>query len=380
MSADPFASIRSEAGIAACPFQGEEGAIILGYRELRKATQDWKTFSSDAPFRVPIPSEEDVRSVRQLPIEHDPPRHTAYRKLVEPWFKRPSKPEYRERLQKLVNRLLKEALEREHLDVVTEFALPLQSKALAILLNVPEEESDLWISWGTHVFHEGDGAAKGAELEAYLNAQFDRAAQEGSEDFFGVLSRCEYEDRRLTREELLGFGNLTFAGGRDTVINTISGILAHLATHREDLERLRQEPGLRPVAAEEFFRALSPITHIGRVCPHGADLNGHSVPADTRISLNFAAANTDPEVYPDGENVQIDRRPNPHVAFGSGPHNCLGATHARALVRCLLDSLCEQVQSIAIQEAIPKVEEEAVYRRNNGYHSLSLSFRTYTMK
>ncbi len=83
---DPFRQARQDSGVLECPFQGKRLPMILRHPEIRKAAKDWQTFSSDAPFRVPIPSEEAVRSVRQLPIETNPPEHTEYRRIVEPFF------------------------------------------------------------------------------------------------------------------------------------------------------------------------------------------------------------------------------------------------------------------------------------------------------
>ena len=153
MKPDPFRQARERDGILVCPFQGENVPMVLDYRDLRQVTQDWNTFSSDAPFRVPIPSEEEDRTVRQLPIERDPPLHTDYRKLVEKWFKRPRLPEYQERLRQLVDDLLNQAVQQQTVEAVSDIALTLQSRALTVLLNMPESEADLWISWGTHVFH-----------------------------------------------------------------------------------------------------------------------------------------------------------------------------------------------------------------------------------
>ena len=81
-SEDAFRKKRQQGPVLKCPFQGETLPMILRHADVRQAAKDWKTYSSDAPFRVPIPSEEDVRSMRQLPIEIDPPEHTAYRKII----------------------------------------------------------------------------------------------------------------------------------------------------------------------------------------------------------------------------------------------------------------------------------------------------------
>jgi len=140
---DPFREARAKDGVLRCPFQGETLPMILRHADVREAAKDWQKFSSDAPFRVPIPSEEAVRSMRQLPIETNPPEHGEYRALVEPFFQRAKQPEVIAKVEALIDELLTTALARESLEVVSEFALPAQSRALTYLLNVPEREADV---------------------------------------------------------------------------------------------------------------------------------------------------------------------------------------------------------------------------------------------
>lgn len=371
---DPFEKAREEGPILAAEFQGETVPMILRLKDVRQATKDWQTFSSDAPRRVPIPSEENVRTVRQYPLEVDPPIHGDYRKLVEPFFLRPKLPEFKEKLHKLLYRLIGEAVEKESIEVVREFSIPLQSHALTYLLNVDEKEADTWISWGVHVFKEGDGEAKGSFLEQYCNRMFDAALTQPGEDFFSVLAHAEIDGRALTREEMLGFANIAFAGGRDTIIHTVSSIIAYFGAHAEALETIRENPGMINTAAEEFFRYVTPLTHIGRVCPHQTDVHGQQVEAGGRVSLCWASANRDPEAFEDPNTVKLDRKPNPHIAFGFGPHNCLGAHHARAIMRGLLAALSERVSSMAILDSQEHVEEESHYSRSVGYDSLRVAF------
>ena len=123
---DPFRETRNKDGVLPCEFQGENVPMILRHEDVRKAAKDWKTFSSDAPFRVPIPSEEDVRTMRQLPVETDPPDHTDYRKIVEPFFLRAKDPGVVAQVESLFDGMLRAALARESIEVVREFALPIQ--------------------------------------------------------------------------------------------------------------------------------------------------------------------------------------------------------------------------------------------------------------
>lgn len=369
---DPFREARNQDGVLECEFQGEKVPMLLRHEDVRKAAKDWKTFSSNAPFRVPIPSEEDVRTMRQLPVETDPPDHTDYRKIVEPFFLRAKNPAVIVQMDALIDGMLREALARESIEVVREFALPIQSRALACLLNVPESEATTWISWGIHVFR--DGASKGATLEAYLHQQFDRAIANPNEDFFSALTKATFHGRPLTREEMMGFANLVFAGGRDTVIHTISSVLGHLAVHPDALEFLRQDPARIVHAVEEFYRVITPLTHIGRVCPVETNVHGVTVQPGGRASLCWASANRDEAAFDAPDEVRLDRKPNPHLAFGFGAHLCLGAAHARLLVRTLLLKCIERIGGIKMLEAKERVENEERYQRVVGYESLMVKF------
>lgn len=374
---DPFKEARGKGRVLSTEFQGNPIPMILGFHDVREAARDSDTFSSNAPFRIPIPSEEDVRTVRQFPLEADPPDHTDYREIVAPLFKRPLQPDYIAKVEALVEELLSDASRRDSIEIVREFAIPLQSRALTYLLNVPESEADVWIGWGTHIFRDpvtGDGSAKGAALEKYLNDCFDRAERSPGEDFFSVLTQATFQGRALTRREMLGYANLAFAGGRDTIINTVSTIIAWFARNPEGLEWLRQNPKMILTASEEFIRLATPLTHIGRVCPVDTDVHGTAVKAGDLVSLCWASANFDQTVFESPEEVRLDRKPNPHIAFGSGAHICLGAPHARLIVRSLLRKLCDLASSIELLEAVPKVEKEADYERMNAFDLLTVRF------
>jgi cytochrome P450 len=369
---DPFAEKRAKGPVLETEFDGDPVAMILGLKDVRKAARDWETFSSDAPFRVPIPREEDLRSVRQFPIESDPPEHAEYRKIVEPVFNRPNEPEYQARMAGLIHEMISESISAQSIEAVSAFALPLQSRALTFLLGVPESEARSWIKWGVHVLRDGDGPTKGKEMEQYCRDALIRCSGWGEGNFFSILNRATFQGRLLTDDEKLGFANLAFAGGRDTVINTVCLILSHFAHQPDDLERLREEPELVNCAGEEFVRFATPLTHIGRKCPVDTEVHGVKVKSDQLISLCWASANFDETVFENPGEIRLDRKPNPHVAFGNGIHNCLGASHARLIIRTLLAQLPELISSITLLSDQPKIEKTADYERVNSFESLEL--------
>ena len=372
---DPFKEARKKGPVLAANFQGETIPMILRHKDVREATKDWETYSSDAPRRVPIPSEETVRTVRQYPLEVDPPEHTDYRKLVEPFFLRPKQPEVQAKIDRLIERLIAKMLEREQFDAVRDFAIPLQCHAHSYLLNVDEQEAEVWISWGVHVFKEGDGESKGSFMENYCEQMFLKAEENPSDDFFSALNRADFQGRKLTLEEKLGYANIAFAGGRDTIIHSITNIIHYFAENGKALECIHEHPDTVKHAAEEFFRVFMPLTHIGRVCPHDTNVHGHEVKAGDRVSLCWASANMDPEAFDEPEQIQLDRKPNPHISFGFGKHLCLGAHHARAVMRSLILQLANRVSDIQVHSSVGTVEEEAEYTRQVGFDHLEVTFR-----
>ena len=118
-----------------------------------------------------------------------------------------------------------------------------------------------------------------------------------------------------------------------------------------------------------------PLTHIGRVCPVDTNVHGVPVKAGGRVSLAWASANFDETVFDAPEEIRLDRKPNPHLSFGFGTHLCLGAPHARLIVRSLLEVLTGRVEGIIVLEAKEHIEHEARYERANGYDSLTVAFK-----
>ncbi len=371
---DPFQEARAKCPIHVGTFQGERVPMILRHKDIREAAKDTVKYSSDAPLRVPIPSEESVRTVRQYPLEVDPPVHAEYRNIVEPFFLRPKQPDVLAKIHGLIDSLLTKALTTDAIDAVKDFAIPLQSYALTYLLNVSENEAERWVSWGIHVFKDGDGKSKGPFMEKYCQQMFEAAAENPGDDFFSALNQAQFEGRPLTMEEKLGYANIAFAGGRDTIIHTVTRIISHFAENPRDLQWIRENPDRITLASEEFFRVFIPLTHIGRVCPVKTDVFGFEVPPQGRVSLCWSSANRDPEVFEKPNEVRLDRKPNPHVAFGFGAHLCLGAHHSRAIVRGLILKLAERVSHIEILETVELIENEPDYIRKIGYEILRVKF------
>ncbi len=292
---DPFEQTRLEKGYGEMNDQDDPVTMLLRLKDVRKSAHNWKTFQSGAtPGRIVVPSEVNIRETRQIPFEVDPPMHGNYRALVEPWFKRPLEPDYEEKLTEQINAIIDEALTQDSVEVVSEFSLPLQSRALTLLLNIPYSEAETWVSWGTHVFRSEDDpldGSKAAILYDYIDEQITQAIENPGEDLYSVLLASEIEGRKMTREEVKGVMILTFAGGRDTVINAVTNSIAYFAEHPESLKKLQDEPEIIGKATEELIRYFAPLTQMGRVVTEDTQVCEYAVKADSRVSLCWASAN-----------------------------------------------------------------------------------------
>ncbi len=376
---DPFKEARNKTGIGKMVDQDDPLLMVLSHADVKAYAQDHQTFSSDArPGRIVVPSEEKIRDIRQIPFEMDPPEHTAYRGVMEDWFRRPYQKGYEAALDELVAQSVDEALQKEAVEVVTDFSLRLQSKALTLLVNVPIKEAETWISWGTHVFRSDDNpldSTKADVLYQYLDEQIEQAADSSGEDMYSVLSAAELNGRKLTKDEIKGIMILTFAGGRDTIINAITNTISYFADHPEALDLIKAEPKLIHKATEELLRYFSPLTHMGRVVQEDTHVCEHAAEANSKISLCWASANRDESVFDSPNEVVLDRSKNPHVAFGFGAHNCLGAHHTRKLMKSLILQLASQVKQIEVIDADENIEEWGTFKRKVGFEKLRVRFR-----
>ncbi len=257
----------------------------------------------------------------------------------------------------------------------------MQSRALTLLLNTPYQESETWISWGTHVFRsEGEplDASKANVLYDYIDQQIELAIQHPGDDFYSVLLAADFQGRKLTKEEVKGVMVLTFAGGRDTVINAITNSIAYLAEHPDSLALLRSDPEVAGHAVEELIRYFSPLTHMGRVATEDTQVCEKNIAADSRISLCWASANRDASVFENPDEIVLNRKVNPHVGFGFSHHNCLGASHARQILKTLLTVIAQKVELIEIIDYKENIENLEEFTRKVGFHKLLVKFNAYT--
>jgi cytochrome P450 len=177
----------------------------------------------------------------------------------------------------------------------------------------------------------------GEQIRAVLRAVIDDRAREPADDLISTLLAAEVDGERLTHDDVMDICYLFFLAGLDTVTASLDCLVAHLAQNRSDRQRLAGDPSLVPAAIEELLRRETPVASVVRITSRDTELSGYRIPARTPVSVLLGAANTDERAWPDAEEARFEREANRHVAFGAGPHRCLGSHLARMELRVALE-------------------------------------------
>ena len=155
--------------------------------------------------------------------------------------------------------------------------------------------------------------------------------------------------------ETLGYYLIVFTAGHDTTRNAISGGLLALLENPDQLARLRADPGLTPSAVEEIVRWTTPVNYMKRTVVDDVELRGQKIRAGEELMLCYASANRDEEVFDDPFAFRVDRRPNPHLAFGFGEHFCMGAQLARVEIEIIFRHLLERLESFEVSGPVERL-------------------------
>ncbi|MBF6556327.1 MAG: cytochrome P450 [Acidimicrobiales bacterium] len=174
------------------------------------------------------------------------------------------------------------------------------------------------------------------EIAKFLAEQIETRRTNPTDDIVTLMMNSEVDGDRLEGYDLIAVLMLVLIAGLDTTWNALSSAMLHLATHPEDRRRLVAEPALIPTAVEELLRFYAPVV-LTRETTKDVQLGDTTIPAGELVLLNWAAANRDPEMFPDADKVIIDRAENRHIAFGTGIHRCLGSSIARLELKIAIE-------------------------------------------
>lgn len=326
--------------------QLEAVAQLTSLADVRSAAKDWQHFSSR------LLGDRDVRDYPQLPLEVDPPEHGAYRALLDPILGRRAVAPLEPVIREIARELIAGFMRRGRADAVGELAVPLVATTIAHAFGRPRDAEEL-TAWGITSWEvRPDGTRSGARLDAYVERALDEGATGGRDDAFAQLARGSVDGRPLTRTEQVGIANLILAGGRDTIVLLLCGAMWHLAGDRDARRRLSAFPARLPLAIEELLRYLSPNPGMERVATSDVEGEWGRASAGELVILGWGPANHDPTAFDEPGEIRLDRRPNPHLAFGSGPHTCIGIHLARLEARVFIEELLAAVPDWRLGDGI----------------------------
>jgi cytochrome P450 len=208
-------------------------------------------------------------------------------------------------------------------------------------------------------------------LEQCAKTVVERRA-EPRNDLISVLATAEVAGEQLPVERILEICNLLLAGGTDTTTGMLANIMIWLARHPEQRAWLAADPARVGPAIEEFLRYFTPTQALARTVTKDVEIGGQQLHRGDRVLLSFAAANFDPEVFEDPDEVKLDRFPNRHQAFGLGIHRCLGSNLARMDIDVMLTEILRRLPDFAVDETgCVGYETIGVV---NGWHRVPISF------
>ena len=288
------------------------------------------------------------------PISSDPPFHTAARRLLLQAFSPQAVATHEPYTWALAHRLIDGFVDRGRCDGAVEFAQQIPPKVIAHLMGLDESMGDTFIEWVRGVLELGATdpelrAATGLQMFRFWGEEIAKRRAEPTGDFISWLLEQDLDGEPVDDNHVMSTCNLLLVAGIDTTWSSIGSALWHLATAPSDRERLVKEPELLPIAVEELLRVYSPVT-MARLATEDVTFDGTTIPAGSRVLLNFPAANRDPEVFPEPDTVVIDRAQNRHVAFGIGIHRCAGSNLARMEMQVALSAFLERIPEFELED------------------------------
>ena len=347
------------------------------------------TFAAD---RTPTPEQlasmglAQLAPLAQLMVKQmlfmDAPGHTRLRGLASQAFTPARIETLRSHIQEIVTRLLDAVEDRGSMDLISDLAEPLPAIVTAEMLGLPVEDRHRLKAWSANFAemlgnfqHNPDHAQRMLrtveEMTAYFREAVEEIKKHPREGLIHSLLTAEIDGDRLSEEEVVANSIITMVGGQETTTNLIGNGVLTLLRHPEQMEKLRGDSSLTASAVEEMLRFESPSQHTARLAPSDRQLGGKQIRKRQAVIAVMAAANRDPERFPDPDRFDIARADNRHLAFGYAAHFCFGAPLARMEGQIAFAALVRRFANIKL------LPQDLVWRTNlglRGLNSLKIAF------
>lgn len=350
------------------------GWIVTGYDDILDGLTDSTTFSAERltnvrkhlPANAQSAAEEVLRYLNSWMVFRDPPDHTRLRRHMASVLNLPSFETLRGTISELTNELLDKLPDGDVVDMYSTFSILLPGMVVMELMGVERgrllevkswsDDMMLFIGSARGVPDKYERAKRGAVAMATLfkDAIAKRRA-DPKDDILSQLIASEVDGRSLNDDELVGCLMMVLNGGHETTANLINNSLLALAHNPDTISHLRGNLDKMEPAVEEFLRYDSPILSIGRVVKEDIEMGGKQMTAGERVFFMLLSANRDEEVFDNPTRLDVTRSPNPHMAFGKGPHFCLGTPLARIEGQIVLGEILRRYSSIELAEPVDSI-------------------------
>lgn len=348
------------------------GWYITGYEEAKKVLLDTR-FKNRIPLPLTSKKYGRLKEVQNdMMLFKNEFDHRRLRGLASAAFV-PSKLEHvRHYIEETVHDLLDQSVQKNKMDVVSDYAFPLASLVIAKLIGVPVEERPLFRDWSAslirtidftrtrHILANGDETI-GVLLD-YFQRLINKKKSAPKED---LISMLVMQDNQLSEKELLATCILLVIAGHETTVNLISNTVLVLLNHPVQYKALQENPALIETAIEEVLRYESPTQMTARVASEDIEMGESIVQKGEHVYVLLGAANRDPEKFAKADVFDMTRKSNPHLAFGHGVHFCIGASLARMEAQIAIQTLLQRMPDLQLADSHPR------WRRLIGFRSLS---------
>ncbi|MFE6821012.1 cytochrome P450 [Streptomyces sp. NPDC057690] len=305
--------------------------VVTDGPQVQKALQDWRTFSNRS-----VTALEADPTFLWIPEMLDPPLHNVWRRLLGRYFSPATVAAREPEIRQVAAELIDALKDRDGAEVLDGFARRFPTLIFMRLMGLPEEDLAVFLAWTHELLHlshaeDPDGARQLTamrEVSSYFEQQIALRRTAPRDDLLSHAMTWTIDGEPIGDRDMHAFCVLMFQAGFDTVPISIGWALYHFATHPEQRAQILADPSLVPTAVEEILRVYSFVVP-ARKATKDVEIGGCPVRAGEMVMLPLAVTNRDPERYDNPLEVDLRRRDTHHIAFGSGPHRCLGSHLAR---------------------------------------------------
>jgi cholest-4-en-3-one 26-monooxygenase len=380
---DQFDRLRREAPVFWHREEGDTGFWALTkHADVRAVSHDSATFSSELGGTfIPTADEEALASLRLTILNMDPPKHHRYRRLVSKGFTPRMITNLVEEIERRAAVIVDGVCERGEVEFVEEIAAQLPVQMICEMIGLEPEVWPQMIHLSNNLigsrddpdYQELPGGPQASAMEIYMMCDTVAADRRVAprDDIMSALVAAELDGERLTDSELNLFFITLVVAGNETTRNLINHSMLAIIEHPEEAQRLRDDPSLWDTAVDEMLRWGSSIHNFRRTATRDTEIRGVPIAEGDKVVLYYAAANRDPEVFPDPHRFDVGRTPNDHVTFGGGgEHYCLGASLARAEIRAIMRQLVERLPDMELAGPVDRLHSDFV----NGIKTMPVRF------